>query len=86
MPTKNPKVLFLVLGIVVGGLIGYLTRPQSAEIRIGPLNIEVTGKGVAGRDDVITSTQAQHIGLFALIGGILGLGFGFAVDSGKIKF
>jgi len=86
MPMKNPKVLFLVLGIVVGGLIGYLSRPESAQIRIGPLNIEVTGKGVARPDDTLTSSQAQHIGLFALIGGILGLGFGFAVDSGRIKF
>jgi hypothetical protein len=83
---KNPKVLFLVLGIVLGGLIGYLTRPETAEIRIGPLNIEITGKGVARPNDTLTSNQARHIGLFALIGGLLGLGFGFAVDSGKIKF
>jgi hypothetical protein len=83
---KNPKVLFLVLGVVLGGLIGYLTRPESAEIRIGPLNIEVTGKGIARRDDTLTSSQSRHIGLFALIGGLLGLGFGFAVDNGKIKF
>ena len=82
---KNPKVLFLVLGIALGGLIGYLTRPESAEIRIGPLNIEVTGKGIARPDDILTSSQSRHIGLFALIGGLLGLGFGFAVDSGKIK-
>ena len=82
---KNPKVLFLVLGVVLGGLIGYLTRPESAEIRIGPLNIEVTGKGVARSDDTLTSSQARHVGLFALIGGLLGLGFGFAVDSGKIR-
>jgi hypothetical protein len=83
---KNPKVLFLVLGIVAGSIIGYLTRPESAEIRIGPLNIEVTGKGIARRDDTLTSSQSRHIGLFALIGGLLGLGFGFAVDNGKIKF
>jgi hypothetical protein len=82
---KNPKVLFLVLGIMLGGLMGYLTRPESAEIRIGPLNIEITGKGIARPDDTLTSNQARHVGLFALIGGLLGLGFGFAVDSGKIK-
>ena len=83
---RNPRVLFLVLGIVAGGLIGYLTRPETAEIRIGNLNIEVTGKGLGRPDDTLTSSQARHIGLFALIGGLLGLGFGFAVDSGKIKF
>jgi hypothetical protein len=82
---KNPKVLFLVLGIAIGGLIGYLTRPESAEIRIGPLNIEITGKGIARPDDTLTSNQTRHVGLFALIGGLLGLGFGFAIDSGKIK-
>jgi len=83
---KNPKVVFLVLGIVVGGVIGYMTRPQSTEIRIGRLSIEVTGKGVAGPDERLTSGQAQHIGLFMLVGGILGLCLGFAVDNGKIKF
>ena len=82
---KNPKVLFLILGLVLGGLIGYLTRPESAEIRIGPLNIEVTGKGIARPDETITSSQVRHIGVFALIGGLLGLGFGIAVDNGKIK-
>jgi hypothetical protein len=82
---KNPKVVLLVLGVIIGGVIGYMTRPESVEIRIGPLNIEVTGKGVARHDSTVTSDQAQHIGLFALIGGILGLGLGFAVDSGKIK-
>ncbi|HLL28154.1 MAG TPA: hypothetical protein VKT73_10990 [Xanthobacteraceae bacterium] len=85
MSMRNPKVLFLVLGIVLGGLIGYLTRPESAEIRIGRLNIEVTGKGLGRPDDALTPTQTRHIALLALVGGILGLGFGFAVDSGKIK-
>jgi len=82
---KNPKVLFLLLGIIVGGLIGYVTRPESAEIRIGKLNIEVTGKGLGRGDDELTSSQSRHIALFALVGGLLGLGFGFAVDSGKVK-
>jgi hypothetical protein len=49
------------------------------------LNIEVTGKGIARPDDTLTSSQSRHIALFALIGGLLGLGFGFAIDSGKIK-
>jgi hypothetical protein len=82
---KNPKIVLLLLGVIIGGVIGYMTRPESVEIRIGPLNIEVTGKGVARNDSAITSDQAKHIGLFALIGGILGLGLGFAVDSGKVK-
>jgi hypothetical protein len=83
---RNAKVVLLVLGIVVGGAIGYMTRPETAEIRIGKLNIQVSGKGINSRSDRLTSDQYQHIALFALIGGILGLGLGFAVDGGKIKF
>jgi hypothetical protein len=82
---KNPKVLFLLIGIVAGGLIGYLTRPESAEIRIGNFNIEVTGKGFGRQDDTLTSSQARHVALFMLIGGLLGLGFGFAIERGKIR-
>ncbi len=81
----NPKVFLLVLGVVIGGLIGYATRPETAEIHIGKLNIEISGKGV-GRGDTLTSEQSKHIGIFALIGGLLGLGLGFAVERGKIKF
>lgn len=83
---RNAKVILLVLGIVVGGAIGYMTRPQSAEIRIGKLDILVTGKGISTQHGgSLTSDQYQHIALFALIGGILGLGLGFAVDSGRVK-
>lgn len=83
---KNPKIVLLVLGIVVGGAIGYMTRPETAEIRIGKLNIQLTGKGINGRGDSLTSDQYQHIALFALIGGALGLGLGVAVGSGRIRF
>jgi hypothetical protein len=82
---RNAKIVLLVLGIVVGGAIGYMTRPETAEIRIGKLNIQVTGKGINTHGGNLTSDQYQHIALFALIGGILGLGLGFAVDGGKIK-
>jgi len=81
----NPKVFLLVLGVVIGGLVGYVTRPETAEIRIGKLNIEITGKGI-GRSDTLTSEQSKHIAIFALIGGLLGLGLGFAMERGKIKF
>lgn len=82
---RNPKVVLLVVGIIAGSVIGYMTRPESAEIHIGKLNIQVTGKGIGDRGGSLTSDQTKHIALFALIGGILGLGLGFAVDSGKIK-
>ena len=37
----EPLVVFLLIGLIVGGLTGYLTRPETAEIRIGPLSLEV---------------------------------------------
>ena len=83
---SNAMVVFLVIGVLVGALVGYATRPESAEIRIGPLNIEITGKGISShREKELTSSQVQHIALLTLIGGAIGLGFGFAVERGKIK-
>ena len=79
-------IVFLAIGVLAGALVGYATRPESAEIRIGPLNIEITRKGISSRrDQELTSSQVQHIALLTLIGGALGLGFGFAVERGKIK-
>ena len=83
---SNTMVVFLLIGLLVGALAGYMTRPESAEIRIGPLQIEVTGKGIASRNDSLTSSQVQHIALITLIGGLIGLGLGFAVDRGKLRF
>jgi hypothetical protein len=83
---SNAMVAFLVIGLLIGALAGYLTRPESAEIKIGPLKIEVTGKGISSRSDELTSSQVQHIALITLIGGVIGLGFGYAVDRGKLKF
>jgi hypothetical protein len=83
---SNAMVVFLLIGLLVGALAGYMTRPESAEIRIGPLQIEVTGKGIASRNDSLTSSQVQHIALITLIGGLIGLGLGYAVDRGKLRF
>jgi hypothetical protein len=83
---SNAMVVFLLIGLLVGALAGYVTRPESAEIRIGPLQIEVTGKGIASRNDSLTSSQVQHIALITLIGGVIGLGLGYAVDRGRLKF
>ncbi len=82
----NPKVILLVLGVIIGGVVGYATRPEIAEIRIGKLNIEISGKGIGRQDDRITSEQWKHIVIFALIGGALGLGLGFAMERGRMKF
>ena len=77
----NAPAVFLVLGLIAGGLVGYDTRPaESAAIRLGPLNIEVQGQP---RDqDKLNNDQKQHIAIVALIGGVIGLGFGFALQRG----
>lgn len=81
----NAMVAYAVIGLLIGALAGYLTRPESAEIRIGPVQIEITGKGIDRGGGDLTSSQVQHVLLIALIGGLIGVGLGFAVDRGKLK-
>ena len=76
----NNKVILLVVGLLVGGLVGFLTRPQSAEIKLGPISMEVQTDQTAAPGDAVTSTQWQHIGIFAVIGAVVGIGLGFAAD------
>ena len=75
---RSNLVVFTVVGLLVGALAGYLTRPESAEIRLGPLNIEVTGDRAARGGGPMTSSQMQHVALITLIGGAIGLGLAFA--------
>jgi hypothetical protein len=79
MKSRSNLVAFAVVGILVGALAGYMTRPESAEIKLGPLNIEVRGNQVARDNGPLTSSQVQHIALIALIGGGIGLVLGFAM-------
>jgi hypothetical protein len=77
----NAKIVLLVVGLLAGGLVGYVTRPEAAEIKIGPLSVEVQGDRPAGtRGGELTSGQTQHIALFAGIGALIGFGLGFATD------
>ena len=83
---SNPLIVLLLIGLIVGGLTGYLTRPEAAEIRIGPLSLEVRGKNIPHNEGgELTSSQVEHIAIIALIGGAIGLGFGFALQRGVIK-
>ena len=76
----NAPIVLLLLGLIAGALVGYETLPaETAEIRIGPLNIEVQGKKPSARDE-LTSDQKQHIATITVIGGIIGLGLGFALQ------
>ena len=81
----NATVTYAVIGLLIGALAGYLTRPESAEIKIGPVQIEVTGKGIDRGGGDLTSSQMQHVMIIGLIGGLIGVGFGFMVDRGKFK-
>ena len=42
------KVTLLVVGLMAGALVGYLTRPEAAEIKLGPLQVEVQSDRAAG--------------------------------------
>jgi len=80
---RSNIVVFLVLGLLVGALAGYLTRPESAEIKIGPLKLEVSGNQTAHGSGPLTSSQTQHIAIITVIGGAIGFGLGFALGRGK---
>jgi hypothetical protein len=82
---SNTLVAFLVVGLLIGALAGYLTRPETAEIKLGPVSVEVRGNQVARGGGPVTSGQVEHIAIITLIGGVIGLGLGFAIKSGRIK-
>ena len=83
MRARSNLVAFLVVGLLIGALAGYVTRPESAEIKIGPLSIEVKGSQAARDNGPLTSSQIQHIAIITAIGGVIGLGLGFAMDRNK---
>ena len=80
---QSNLITFLLAGLVIGGLAGYLTRPESTEIKLGPLSIEVRSNEVARGGGPLTSSQVQHIAILTAIGGVIGLGVGFAAGKRK---
>ena len=76
----NVRLILIVVGVLIGGLIGFLTRPQSAEIKLGPIQLEVQTDQPAAPGDAITSSQWQYIGIFGLVGGLVGFGLGFVAN------
>jgi hypothetical protein len=83
MPVRSNRVAFLIIGLLVGAVSGYMTRPESTEIRVGPLSIEVKGNQVAHDNGPLTSSQFRHIAIITLIGGVIGLGVGFAAGKNR---
>jgi hypothetical protein len=77
---RSNLLAFLLIGLVIGGLAGCMTRPEeTAEIRLGPLSVEVRNNERARGGGPLTSNQVQHIAIMTAIGGAIGLGVGFAV-------
>lgn len=82
----NLKITLLVLGLLIGGAVGYFTRPEAAELKLGPLSVEVQSDRTASPRDrgAMTTSQWQHVGAFAGGGAILGLLLGFVADRRRI--
>jgi len=79
----NALISLAVIGVLVGTLVGYLTRPEATEIKLGPLSVEVQGSGTARGNDPLTGGQMQHVAIAAIIGGLVGAGIGFAVGRSR---
>ncbi len=81
MQERSNLITFLLIGLVIGGLAGYMTRPETTEIKLGPLSLEVRSNEVARGGGPLTSSQVQHIAIMTALGGIIGLGVGFAIGT-----
>jgi hypothetical protein len=81
MQGRSNLIAFLLIGLVIGGLSGYMTRPETTEFRLGPLSVEVRSDERARGGGPLTSSQIQHIAIMAAIGGVIGLAVGFAVGK-----
>ena len=71
----NTRLALLVLGVLIGGVIGYVTRPQAAEIRLGGASFEIenTGATASETSGSLTTGQLRRVFLFAVAGGAVGL-------------
>jgi hypothetical protein len=58
-----------------------MTRPETTEIKLGPLSLEVRSDERARGGGPLTSSQVQHIAIMAALGGVIGLAVGFAVGK-----
>jgi hypothetical protein len=78
---RSNLLAFLLIGLLIGGLAGYMTRPEeTTEIKLGPLSVEVRNDERA-RGGPLTSGQIRHIAIMTAIGGVIGLGVGFALGK-----
>jgi hypothetical protein len=75
----NLKIILLVLGLLAGSLIGYVTRPATAAISIPGINVQIKTDGPP-QGGSLTRAQTQHIAIWAVIGAIVGFGAGFIAE------
>jgi hypothetical protein len=52
----NLRLILLVVGLIVGGVIGWTTAPATSTIKVGPLSMEVQ-EGNSGNSAAITATE-----------------------------
>jgi hypothetical protein len=74
MPLNNLKVICLVLGIIAGGLVGYVTKPPQW-VRVIPI-VNIVVEAEPKEKGELTERQFNYVALCALIGGIVGFGVG----------
>lgn len=77
MTLSKLKIICLLLGIVAGGLVGFVTKPPTAQVTIPGINLQIKTEAPQGE---LTNRQFNHIALCAVIGAIVGLGIGFVAD------
>jgi hypothetical protein len=83
VPRLQSLLVLAVVGAVAGGLIGYLTRPEAAQIKLGPLSLEVQGDKAARGGGPLTDGQTQHVLIAAVIGGVIGAGLGLVMGRAR---
>ena len=95
----NLKTILLVAGLVIGAIAGWITAPRTVDIQVGPLTVQVQNGGGEGGNVTATGNDGQiqvQVGnpsplndrnmrtlIFAIVGGIIGLGAGFVLDRRK---
>jgi hypothetical protein len=52
----NLHLILLVIGLIIGGAVGWTTAPDTSTLKVGPLNLEVQG-GSSGDSAAITATD-----------------------------
>jgi len=79
----NAPIILLVLGLIAGVLIGYVTLPvERSAINLGPIHLEAHGQKPEVGDN-LTDRQTRHVLTIMLIGGVLGLAGGFVIQRAR---